>query len=463
MIRRAACQSAVRHLALGAAMLICMAPQSLLAAPGSPTHFTRDPALLRAKQQKLIDGMRAQNPQAAAALQQAFSQDIIAQIRPAFEEVGLDSDDMADMMAAYWINAWEAANGIVGQKTDRALVQGAQRQIASTIAKNPAMAKLTDAQRQDIADTMILQSLLIAARMEGAVKQGPEAQRQMSAAIAQEAQQQTKTDMRAVTLTADGFKPKNASAAGSPPPAPPRGGTAPATLSGSAAPDHPENWQLVDGVFFRSTFIVGVGGMMVQDFEPIILFKDGGYYEVEGPALEDMDLAAARRAKPARWGRWQKSGTGYALTDSKGRLSKPMDLQQGQFFKAFNAETGGNKLAKTYTRVSGGGNTAMGGDTIVAAQTDLTFTPDGSFMRKGSGGGSNNGQWTGASVASYARNANAGRYQIKNYTITMTQPDGSTKRQFFAFGSEQTPARLDTDIMFVGDNIYTVMHSRSGR
>lgn len=266
--------------------------------------------------------------------------------------------------------------------------------------------------------------------------------------------------MRAVVLTPAGFKPRGGKPA-----------TTPASpLSTAAAPAanavaggtgrHPENWKNVEGVYFRSAFTVGAGGMMVQDFRPIILFRDGSYYEVEGPALEDMDLAASRASAPRRWGRWQRSGDSFSLTDDKGRPGQARKLQDGWFFKAFAAEGGGNSLANRYTRVSGGGNTALGGTVMVMSETDLTFAPDGRFIRKGSGGGSNSGGWTGVGVSAYSNNTNAGRYKINQYTISMTQPDGSTKRQFFAFGSQKNPARIDSDMMFIGDTVYTVMHPR---
>lgn len=37
-------------------------------------------------------------------------------------------------------------------------------------------------------------------------------------------------------------------------------------------------------------------------YVPVILFKDGSYYEIDDAALEDVDLAAARAAHPNLWG-----------------------------------------------------------------------------------------------------------------------------------------------------------------
>lgn len=427
-----------------------------VAAAPSPTHFTRDAARFKAMQQALIAKAATRDAQTSAALQQLFAQDIIAMLDPDFRAMGLDNSDVADMTAVYWINVWEAANGIFGHKTDLALVRGARTQLAGTITNSPGFAQMNDAQKQEIADSMILQAVLIAARSGG--RQDAATRQKLSDAIAQEAQQVLKVDMRAVALTPAGFRPK-AGMSGTAPVSRQPVADAPAALVGGTG-SHPENWKNVEGVYFKSTFIVGAGGMMVQDFQPVVLFRDGSYYEVEGQALEDIDLAASRATKLRRWGRWQKSGDAFSLTDDKGRPGEARKLQDGWFFKAFPAEGSGNKLANRYTRVSGGGNTALGGTVMVMSQTDLTFLPDGRFMRKGSGGGSNSGGWTGVGVSAYSNNANAGQYKINQYTISMTQPDGSTKRQFFAFGSQKSPARIDADMMFIGDTVYTVMHSR---
>ncbi|MDJ0276757.1 hypothetical protein QLH51_08115 [Sphingomonas sp. 2R-10] len=36
----------------------------------------------------------------------------------------------------------------------------------------------------------------------------------------------------------------------------------------------------------------------------------------------------------------------------------------------------------------------------------------------------------------------------------MTGPDGRPVREFFAFGSQGTPARFDDDMLFLGDRVF---------
>jgi len=400
------------------------------------TRFNRDPARFRANQQKLIAAMRQRSPAAAAALRQAFSTDVLAAIAPDLRRLGLSPNDVADMTAAYWVSAWEASHDIVGRATDPALLAGARRQIAGTLAKDAG--RMTDGDKQDVADAMLFQTLLVDARMKAAQQGGSDARRQMSDAIHAEAANLLKTDLRQVRLSASGFSPATGASAVNAGPGGPAG----------PAGAHAANWQKVEGVYFKSYTTFGVGGMMISDFEPVILFRDGSYYEVEGEALEDVDLAASRAAKPRIWGRWRKQGSTFLLTDSKGR-TEDYRLQQGSFFKAFPAEAAGGRLSRPYKRVSGGGDSAMGGSMAIATLSNFTFAPDGRFTTGSSMGAS------GANVAAYSRRApTPGRYRIERHTIMLTGPDGRSRREFFAIGSQGTSPRLDTDMIFIGDRVF---------
>jgi hypothetical protein len=222
----------------------------------------------------------------------------------------------------------------------------------------------------------------------------------------------------------------------------------------SALPAHPENWAKVADVYFRSVAGVGVGGMMIMDFEPLILFKDGSYYEIGDSALEDIDLAAERTRRPNDWGRWTRQGDRFVLTGTRG---KPNDyaLQQGQFFKAFPASGSASPLG-SYKSVSGGGNTALGGEVMIASTNRYIFLPGGVLGTKRSTGAMSNGSVSGVGSTVAANRAGQGRYAVDRYTITLTLPDGRSQRRFFAFGSEKTPARLDKDMIFIGDTVYSL-------
>ncbi|TCP33626.1 DUF6683 family protein [Sphingomonas sp. BK235] len=413
-------------------------------AGATATRFTRDPARFEANKRKLIAAYRRQSPALGAALEPSFKQDLLTLLAPEFRRLGIRPDDVADMTAAYWVTAWEATNNIVGRQTDPALVRGAARQIAAKLG--PGVARLSDAEKQDMADMMLLQTLVADARMKAVASGGAAARQRMSDAIAAEAAELLHVDLRQVELGAAGFTPRGGAAGGAGAPA---GAAAPAPPAAPATPGaHAANWAQVEGVYFKSFTSFGVGGVVTQDFEPIVLFRDGRYYEVEGPALEDVDLAASRARSPRAWGQWKRQGDTFLLTDERGRVSDHR-LQQGSFFKAFPAEAAGGALERPYKRVSGGGNSALGGTMAIAAQTNIAFTRDGRFSNRSSAGAS------GANVAAYSRRpATGGRYRVARHTISFTDAGGRTRREFFALGSEGTPARFDTDLIFIGDRVF---------
>lgn len=245
------------------------------------------------------------------------------------------------------------------------------------------------------------------------------------------------------------------SAAAATPAPPPRQSAPQSAPAASASPSaHAGNWANVSGVYFRSLASFGVGGMMVMKFFPLILFKDGSYFEIEDTPLEDIDLAASRAAKPRDWGRWSRKGNTFFLTDDKGKTND-YDLQQGNFFQAFPASPG-TTLAGSYKTISGGGNTAFGGDVMIASQGRYTFLPGGVFSTERSTGAMNSGASTGVGSTVAANKAGRGRFSVDRYTLVVTHANGRQERSFFAFGSEKTPPRLDRDMIFIGDSVYTL-------
>jgi hypothetical protein len=213
-----------------------------------------------------------------------------------------------------------------------------------------------------------------------------------------------------------------------------------------------ENWAKVDGVYFRLIGTFGVGGMAAMDFEPIVLFKDGSYVEIRDSALEDMDLGADRQARPRSWGTWSKAGVDFVLTGSTGK-SNSYALQQGRFFKAYPASAA--KLLTAYKRLSGGGNSALGGEVTIAIKSKIAFAPDGRFVEASDVGAISSGDMSGWATAVSGSNGKNGTYTVKDHTITLTYADGTVKRKFFAFASKKTPPQPDPEMIFIGDSVYT--------
>jgi hypothetical protein len=405
----------LRAAALTFALLL---PAAVMAQAPSDTQFRRDPALMRARQAQLVAAIKAKDPAAAASLETAFRQDVVEAVRPAFQRFGFTPDDAADMTAAYWITAWEAVHGKVGVETEPAVARGVRAQLAGALA--PKLRGRANAEKQEIADTMLLQMLFADARMRAAQSGGPAKVRMMSDTIYREASALLKTDLRKVEMTAAGFKP--VAAAMAPEPAPKAGG-------GRAPP--------VSGLYFRA--IAGGAGV---SYEPLVFFTNGDYVELDETPLADLDAAADRARSPARWGTWRKQGETFLLTSSKGRTSD-YRLGSGSFFPAFSAERAA--LSGTYKLTSG--STVYYGDGPVSTigVSRLTFAPDGTFTQGAEGGG------VAPTVAVSSRAAQrSGTWKVSGTMLELAYADGRRVRKSFVWAAQGTPPRPDPDMAFIG-------------
>lgn len=116
---------------------------------------------------------------------------------------GLRPGDVADALTGYWVLNWVMANGA---DNNRAQAQGALRQVRGMIADNPAYARLGPAQRQEMAETLMLNFLLQHAAYVDAMKRGD---RDLARRLGDAANARFKTEMgvnlRQLNLTPAGF------------------------------------------------------------------------------------------------------------------------------------------------------------------------------------------------------------------------------------------------------------------
>lgn len=394
-----------------------------MAGAAAPTQFHRDPALTRAKQAKLVGAVRATDPRAAAQLQKAFAGDDVAAVAPAFRAYGFSTDDAADMTTAYWITAWDGAHARVGTATDAALAKGARAQLARVMA--PKLAGRSDAFKQDIADTMLLQTLLIDARMTAAKAAGPAALKAASDTVYREATTLLNVDLRAVDLTSNGF-----TAAGQQQARP--------SLTGRVGSSLP-----VAGTYFRA--IAGNGAAV--GFEPLVLFANGDYLELGATPLADVDPALDKARAPARWGRWRKQGSTFLLTSSRG-ITSDYQLNSGNFFPAYVAAAP-PRLSGAYSNTSGSGSFVLGGQTTTIAVDRLVFGTDGTFVHGKSAGG------IAPNAAIGNRSRAAGRWRLDGSALELNYADGRRVRTSFLWGASGSPARPSAEMAFIGGDVFT--------
>ncbi|WP_454761349.1 DUF6683 family protein [Caulobacter segnis] len=116
---------------------------------------------------------------------------------------GLRAGDVADALAGYWVLNWVMANGA---DNNRAQAQGALRQVRGLIADNPAYARLNPVQRQEMAETLMLNFLLQHAAYVDAMKRGDkDLQRRLGDAANARFKNEMGVNLRQLNLTPAGF------------------------------------------------------------------------------------------------------------------------------------------------------------------------------------------------------------------------------------------------------------------
>lgn len=187
----------------------------------------------RANLDRFVQKTRAMDPAGAAALAETFKSDPIALMEPELAKVGLRIDNVADAYAVYWVEAWQAVHGVSGASS-RATAQAVRRQAADAILATPEFANATPVQKQEFAEALLVQALLVGAAKEQA--QGNPAQLAKVAAAVEQGARATGLELRDMTLTETGFGPARKTGAVDPAPSvkPQVGGYGVLAIAGSA-------------------------------------------------------------------------------------------------------------------------------------------------------------------------------------------------------------------------------------
>ena len=198
------------------------------------------------------------------------------------------------------------------------------------------------------------------------------------------------------------------------------------------------------GLFLQQGYTTGVGGMMIVEYNPILLLRDGSARrDLEIPPL-DINLASDKRAHASDWGRWTRKGKKVVVrwprgssdefeTDLKTRPARP-----------------GQTIKDRFASMGGGGNTAMGGGVMTFYSNEYTFASNGSFLSGSSGGGSNNSD--AGSVTAMSNSKNAGRYRLDGHALTLRFNDGRVVRRLFYFYPDSYHVIGIGNSTFIGDD-----------
>ncbi|MDO1581467.1 DUF6683 family protein [Rhizobium oryzicola] len=167
--------------------------------------YRPDPARRRQNIAHFVAQTRMSSPADADNLAQMFSaRDILEDMRAPLGKAGLRIDNVADAYAMWWIDAWQASRGI-NEDVDRQKVIAVRDQAAHAFAQSGSLRGASDAAKQEMAEALLIQALLIETAMEQA-KDNPAVLPQLAKAVALGAKGMN-VDLSRMTLTANGFVP----------------------------------------------------------------------------------------------------------------------------------------------------------------------------------------------------------------------------------------------------------------
>jgi hypothetical protein len=170
------------------------------------TTYSRSASRTRANLASFIAQRRRLDRAAADEMERQFaSTDIFGAMEGAMAPYGLRIDNVADAYAAYWINAWESSQGIVRSQETRARVQAVKTQASNVLLATPAFANATDSQKQEFAEALLLQAIMISSLMEDAASD-PVKLRAVANAVRTGAKA-SGIDLETMRLTPTGFVP----------------------------------------------------------------------------------------------------------------------------------------------------------------------------------------------------------------------------------------------------------------
>ena len=119
------------------------------------TAYKRDAAVSAQVQEAFVHGLerRLHGAQAEAIARNLHGNDPVVRWAAMVSSDGLQTGDLADALASYWVLNWAMANGSESSPEE---MQAVRDQVRWAVANRPALARLTDAEKQAMAEEAML-------------------------------------------------------------------------------------------------------------------------------------------------------------------------------------------------------------------------------------------------------------------------------------------------------------------
>jgi hypothetical protein len=180
-------------------------PPPLPAAVRSPTAFTTSPTVSAQVRQQVLAATLPNSPNPQGLRQAVDSGAPWRDFDSLLIRHGYDPRDLSDVVAAFYLIAWEVATGgdATLQPAGIAAVRGQARQM---LAGLPTLARMSDAERQSTAETLAFHAMAMAARHHDLRQAGGRGLAAYRTEVAEAVAQQQGIDVRRFALTAAGFQ-----------------------------------------------------------------------------------------------------------------------------------------------------------------------------------------------------------------------------------------------------------------
>jgi hypothetical protein len=182
-------------------------PKRITNVAGSVAKLTYKSSTARRTQNlaKFVEKSRGSDPSGADQMSQLLaSTDIIGAIGQGIAPFGLRVDNVADAYTVYWTNAWLGSRGR-NDTLSKQQISAVRNQAANALLATNEFISATDAEKQEMAEAMLVQAALIEASVDNA-KSNPATMTKVKTAIAQGAKAMG-LDLYTMTLTPNGFVP----------------------------------------------------------------------------------------------------------------------------------------------------------------------------------------------------------------------------------------------------------------
>jgi hypothetical protein len=155
------------------------------ASPAS-LSFTVSLARRRTTLERIVADYVRINPGAGPELRQQLieSGDFFPNLDQALAPFGYRTTNLADAYSVFWINAWEAANGVTDSQTSRSQAQAVKRQVEEILLAIPQTAQLSDADKQAFSEVLLVQAIMIQTIAQQP-REGAQSQAQFQASVRQ--------------------------------------------------------------------------------------------------------------------------------------------------------------------------------------------------------------------------------------------------------------------------------------